>query len=208
MMDEDILPISGVEHFAYCRRQAALIHLEGVWADNAHTALSSVEHAAVDRETRLVHRQGRDCWLSLPVHSTRLNVRGVCDAVELTPAPVPVEHKPVRSRTHLAPAAQQLAIQAMCLEEMFDTNVHTGVLYAGKERRREEVAIDQSLREAALASLTGFRTMLSIGVLPDRAGDRRCRRCSLRESCLVDEDGASIAESSVSAFVPGPEGVW
>ncbi len=105
-MDEEILPISGVEHYAYCQRQAALIHMEGVWAENAHTAQGSVAHAAVDRETRLVQRQGYDCWLSLPVHSERLKVRGVCDSVELTPAPVPVEHKPVRSRQHRSPAAQ------------------------------------------------------------------------------------------------------
>ena len=118
-MDELPVPISAIEHYAYCPRQAALIHVEGVWADNAHTALGSAEHAVVDERARLVRRQGGECWLSLPVHSSRLGVHGICDSVELGPPLLPVEHKPVRSRRHLAPASQQLALQALCLEEMF-----------------------------------------------------------------------------------------
>jgi len=206
--DDDILPVSGVEHYAYCPRQGALIHLDGVWADNAHTARGSVEHSAVDRKTRLVRRHGFDCWLSLPVGSERLRIRGVCDAVELTPAPLPVEHKPVRSRAHLAPAAQQLALQAMCLEEMFGTDVSEGVLYSGKEHRREVVEIDGELREAALKSLAGFRSMLDARALPERASDRRCRYCSLHEFCLVDEEGASIATGSATTFALQPAGAW
>lgn len=105
-MEKASVAISAVEHYAYCPRQAALIHIEGVWADNAHTALGSAEHTAVDRETRLVRRQGHDCWLSLPVHSSRLGVHGICDVVELEPTPTPMEHKPFRSKRHIAPAAQ------------------------------------------------------------------------------------------------------
>lgn len=207
-MDDDLVPISAVEHFAYCPMQAALIHREGVWADNAHTALGSIDHAAVDRETRLVRRDGKDCWLSLPVQSIRLGVRGICDLVEITPALRPVEYKPIRSRRHLAPAEQQLAVQALCLEEMFETAVPFGSLFAGKERRRQEVAIGAELRQAAAESLEGVRQMLEAPGLPPRALDARCRRCSLRDLCLVDEAGRSIAVQPTKTFAPAPEGDW
>lgn len=207
-MDDDFVLISAVEHHAYCPRQASLIHVEGIWAENTHTVLGSIEHAAVDRAARLVKRQGVDCWLSLPVISVELGVRGVCDAVEMSPTPVPVEHKPIRSKRHLAPAAQQLAIQAVCLEELFSTEVPAGVVFAGRERRRQEIPIDSVLRAAALSTLEDFRTMRDEGVLPARVCDSRCRACSLRILCLVDDEGRPMAVEGVDVFAASAEGDW
>lgn len=188
-MEEDGLPISAVEHYAYCPRQAALILVEGVWAENADTALGSVQHHAVDRGARLVRRDGVPTWLSLPVLSASLGVAGVCDSVELRPGPVPVEHKPLRTKHHLAAACQQLAMQAMCLEEMFGEDVPIGVVFAHKEHRRQEIHIDDALRSAAVATVQALQQMLRLSTLPERVGDERCRRCSLRTECMVDAEG-------------------
>ncbi len=200
-MDEYALPISAVEHFSYCPRQAALITLDGEWSDNVHTAIGSAQHSSVDRETRRVRRNGVECWLSLPVFHQELEVIGVCDCVELHPRPVPVEYKPVRSARHLAPASQQLAIQALCLETMFDTAVEYGVLYAHKENRRQEVLIDEPLRAAAIRTLEAVRQMLDSGVMPPRASDARCRDCSLRDVCLVCENVAPLRTDGHAALL-------
>ena len=191
-MDEDDLPISAVEHYAYCPRQAALIHVEGVWDDNTHTALGTADHQPVDRGTRNVRRDGIATWLSLPIGSEVLGIVGLCDAVEFRPGPVPVEHKPIRTRFHLSSVSQQLALQAMCLEEMFDCSVETGVVFANGEHRRQEVPIDDALRAAALTTLGLVRRMVDQQSLPPRASDQRCRRCSLRDMCLVDETGRPL----------------
>ena len=88
----EALPISIVEHFAFCPRQAALIHVEGLWEANADTARSEADHAAVDRAVRVESRSGIETWMSLPVWSERLALSGICDAVEVGPSgPVPVE---------------------------------------------------------------------------------------------------------------------
>lgn len=110
----DPLPLSIVEHYAYCPRQAALIHVEGLWAANADTALGEAQHAAVDRAVRSETRGGVVTWLSLPVWSHELAVVGICDAVEIRAGVLtPIEYKPKLPRRLLAPASQQLAVQAM-----------------------------------------------------------------------------------------------
>lgn len=185
-MDES-LPLSIVEHYAYCPRQAALIHVEGVWAANADTARGEADHASVDRGVRMESRDGVTTWLSLPVWSERLQVAGVCDAVELVDgAPTPVEHKP-RFPGHLhAPAAQQLAAQAMCLEEMWGYPVTTGFVFARTDRRRHPVAIDSRLRAATEQSIEACHRILRERLLPPVVADARCPRCSLAEVCGVD----------------------
>ena len=191
-MDEDVLPISVVEHYAYCPRQAALIHVEGIWSDNSDTALGSAQHQAVDRGTRMVRRDGIETWLSLPVGSATLGVAGLCDAVEFRPGPVPVEHKPIRTRAQRGSVAQQLALQAMCLEEMFDCQISVGIVFANREHRRQEIVINESLRRDTLITLGLAQEMIQEQLLPARVADSRCRRCSLRIMCLVDEAGNSF----------------
>lgn len=126
----DHLSLSIVEHYAYCPRQAALIHVEGLWAANADTARGEADHAAVDRGVRSESRGGVETWLSLPVWSDRLQVSGVCDAVEVVAGvPFPIEHKPRHTGRVESPAAQQLAAQALCLEEMWGCPVRRGSVF-------------------------------------------------------------------------------
>lgn len=199
------LSLSIVEHYAYCPRQAALIHVEGLWAANADTARGEADHAAVDRAVRSESRAGVETWLSLPVWSDRLNLSGVCDAVEIVDGvPFPIEHKPRHTGRGLAPAAQQLAAQALCLEEMWGCQVLKGALFTRTDRRRHEIAIDVALRAATEVTIRSCHSLVQERRLPPVLADRRCQKCSLAEVCgveLPDPGGTAL-------FVPQCEGEW
>ncbi len=201
----DPLSLSIVEHYAYCPRQAALIHVEGLWAPNADTARGEADHAAVDRGVRSESRAGVETWLSLPVWSDRLQLSGVCDAVEVVKGvPVPIEHKPRHTARLMAPAAQQLTAQALCLEEMWGCQVLTAAVFTRADRRRHEIAIDSALRAATEVTVRSCHALVRERKLPPVLADRRCEKCSLAEVCgveLPDPDGTSL-------FVPQHEGAW
>ena len=201
----DPLPLSAIEHFAYCRRQAALIHLEAQWDSNAHTAQGEADHASVDRATRSETREGIMTWLSLPVWSETLGLSGICDAVELRPhAATPIEYKPKYVRLLLGPAAQQLAAQAMCLEEMLGLSVAVGYLYTRKDQRRHRVDIDPTLRAATLDTVTAVQAMLESQRLPEPEAGPKCHHCSLAEICGV----WTPSRPTASLFIPAELEVW
>lgn len=204
-MTSEPLALSIVEHYAYCPRQAALIHVEGVWAANADTALGEAQHATVDRAVRSETRGGVVTWLSLPVWSDTLGMAGICDAVEITDgSPKPIEYKPKLSKRRLGPAAQQLAAQAMCLEEMWSTTVMVGVLFTQADRRRHDVAISPELREATRRTVIACGELMQSGRLPVPVADARCRRCSVSEAC-----GVYLPDLSADVpFAQQPEGDW
>lgn len=201
----DRLSLSIVEHYAYCPRQAALIHVEGLWAASADTAQGEADHATVDRAVRSESRAGVVTWSSLPVWSDRLQLSGVCDAVEVVDGvPVPIEYKPRYFPRLKAPAAQQLAAQALCLEEMWACQVHKAVLFTRADRRRHEIAIDSALRAVTEETVRSCHVLVQDRRLPSGVADRRCDRCSLAEVCGVElPDPASSAP-----FVPQHEGAW
>lgn len=201
----DPLPLSIVEHYAYCPRQAALIHVEAQWQSNADTAQGEVDHAAVDRGVREVTREGIVTWLSLPVWSDSLGLQGLCDVVEFCDgAPRPVEHKPKWRSELVGPAAQQLAVQAICLEEMLGIPVTEGFLFTRRDARRHLVAIDEQLRCVAAATAASCHDLVDQQLLPPPVDDRRCRNCSLAEPC-----GLSLGRSNNSnVFKPAPLGDW
>lgn len=205
MVLDDPLPLSIVEHYAYCPRQAALIHVEGVWAASADTATGEAQHAAVDRAVRSESRGGVITWLSLPVWSDALRISGICDAVEvIDDAPIPVEHKPKLSKRRLGPAAQQVAAQAMCLEEMWGKPVRIGVLFTRADRRRHAVEIDDALRATTLATIASCHDMVRANGLPPPVNDRRCDRCSVIEACGV----RLPALGAHTPYLPQTEGDW
>ena len=203
-MDES-LPLSIIEHYAYCPRQAALIHVEGVWVANADTARGAADHASVDRGVRVESRDGVTTWLSLPVWSERLRLAGVCDAVELVGGlPTPIEYKPVYPRRLHAPASQQLAAQAMCLEEMWGCQVESGFVFTRADRHRHAVAIDSRLRATTELSINACHRIVRERLLPPVLADARCLRCSLAEVCGVDMPSPDVDR----AFHPSPETDW
>lgn len=188
MNDEDPLPVSALQHWAYCPRQCGLIHLEQVFDDNVHTLRGNAVHAQVDQPGMEV-RHGLRVERALPIWSEALGLVGKADVVEFEPdgTPYPVEYKH-GSRHKAADIAAcddlQLAAQALCLEEMTGHTVREGALFYASSKRRRVVPIDDALRHRAAEVAAAVRGMLAGSCLPEPTTDpRRCKGCSLRERC-------------------------
>jgi CRISPR-associated exonuclease Cas4 len=189
----DPIPLSAIQHAVYCLRQAALIHLERLWAENRFTAEGDVLHAVADKGgTRRV--KGVRRVLSLPLGSSRLNLSGVADLVEFAPDGIafPVEYKRGKPKLHRADEAQ-LCAQALCLEEMTGRPVPEGALFYAETKRRLVVPFDADLRaltEAAIADLA--QVFASESTPPPTAQKSRCRACSLVELCRPETWGRPV----------------
>lgn len=194
------VPLSALEHHAYCPRQAALIHVEAYFEGNTDTVRGDLAHAVVDRAGPDQDRHGRGVWHALPLWSEQFGLHGVADAVEFTDEGlVPVEHKSGTYRPG-GPADLQVAGQALCLREMFTASVLTGVIFAGQARRRYTVAIDDDLVGKVRIATEQIRIALDTGVLPAAVHDQRCARCSLRPEC---EPGLPVV-AATDLFRPRP----
>lgn len=179
----DPVPISALQHWSYCPRQCALIHVEQVFSDNVFTSRGQAVHALVD--TPGAERDGTiRIERAMPLWSDRLGLVGKADLVEFaadgSAYPVEYKHGPRRERRH---DELQLAAQALCLEEMTGRLVPRGALFHFSSRRRREVAIDAGLRAEVERAAAAVRALLAASGLPAPVNDRRCRHCSLIELC-------------------------
>ena len=185
--DDDLLPISALEHLLYCPRQCALIHVDGVWIENGHTAAGRVVHDKVDRIEE-EHRPGIVVVRAAMLRSTRLGLKGIADAVEFTRGAderwqaYPVEYKR-GARQRRAHDDVQLCAQAMCLEEMTGMTVPEGAIFHAKSQRRRVVALDPALRTLTEETAARLRAMVRAREVPPPVNDARCEECSLREAC-------------------------
>jgi CRISPR-associated exonuclease Cas4 len=186
--DLDPIPLSALQHWAYCPRQCGLIHLEQAFDDNLHTQRGQALHATVD-QPGMELRKGLRIERALPLWHDALGLIGKADVVEFEPdgTPYPVEYKH-GSRHKAADIAAcddvQLAAQALCLEAMTGRAVNGGALYYATSRRRREVPITDELRAQVLATAAAVRQMHAAATLPLPTTDvRRCRGCSLRDRC-------------------------
>ncbi|MFT3886181.1 MAG: CRISPR-associated protein Cas4 [Flavobacteriales bacterium] len=179
----DPIPISALQHWMYCPRQCALIHVEQVFADNVHTARGNAVHALVD-EPGYELRKGVKAERSLPLWSDRIGLIGKADLVEFHPDgsvfPVEFKHGPKRKHAH---DDIQLAAQAMCLEEMLGRPVMQGAIYHASSRRRRDVEIDADLRTLVEVTTGMVRACIREGRLPPPVNDARCEQCSLKDIC-------------------------
>jgi CRISPR-associated exonuclease Cas4 len=181
------IPLSAVQHAVYCLRQAALIHLERLWAENRFTAEGDVLHAVTDKGGRGRARGVRRVH-ALPLGSVRLNLTGTADLVEFVAAPegetaFPVEYKRGVPKLHRADEAQ-LCAQALCLEEMTGRPVPEGALFYAQTKRRVTVPFDEDLRSLTLAAIAELRKVLDSRETPPPTPHKtRCRACSLQELC-------------------------
>ena len=179
-----VVPISAIEHHAYCPRQCALIHGDGVWTDNAHTVQGTRDHRRVD-SGRHRRERGRLVLRSIPLWSERLGLSGRADAVEVTGAEVvPVEYK--SGVRHGRAADLQLCAQALCLEEMLGVSIPAGFVWYGGPRRRERVSFSDNLRAVVGEAIRQIRAQLVSGSLPLASNDQRCRECQLAPHCLPE----------------------
>lgn len=183
-MDDDTLYLSALNHFFYCPRRCALIHIEQEFQDNIHTARGSAEHERVDRVSHETSREGARVEFALPIWSDRWGLTGKCDAVEFWPDGTiyPVEHKHGARKKWLNDDIQ-LTAQSICLEEMTGSTITHGAIYHRTSRRRREVEITPELRRVVEETVTSIRTMMKSGKLPPPVFDKRCEECSLKEIC-------------------------
>jgi len=185
-LTEDPIPLSALQHWSYCPRQCALIHLEQAFEENVHTMRGRAAHAHVDEPEVETSRDAR-IERALPVWSNRLGLVGRCDVVEFrsdgTVYPVEYKHGPRRKREH---DELQLTAQAVCLEEMTGLHVPHGAIFHVSSRRRREVVIGADLRTRVEAALFAVRAMIEGGAIPPPVNDARCLECSLRRVCQPD----------------------
>lgn len=188
MTPEPIVRISAIEHFAYCPRQCALIHGDGVWSDNAHTVRGARAHRRVD-SGRHRHERGRRVLRAIPLWSEKLGLSGRADAVEVEDGAVyPVEYK--AGGRHGAAADLQLCAQALCLEEMLDVAIPHGYVWYGGPRRRLRVDFTEALRWEVRDVIDQIRTQLLAFELPEAPNDARCKECQLLHHCLPELSSA------------------
>ena len=201
--DDELIMLSALQHYLFCPRQCALIHVDGAWSENYLTASGRQLHERVDRiggETR------RDVHLAtaLRLISTRLGIMGVADMVEFHLAasefedgvrvaaplagrsgcwkPFPVEYKRGRPKPHRADEVQ-LCAQALCLEEMLGVSIPEGALFYGETRKRTSVAFDRELRALTEETVIAVRKLLTEEALPPAVVSKGCLACSLSETC-------------------------
>jgi CRISPR-associated protein Cas4 len=202
---EHEIPLSALEHYAYCRRQAALIHVEAAWDDSSDTVRGDLSHATVDLPG-VRRRPGVVVVRSLPVWSDQHQLRGVCDVVEFEgQAARPVEYK-VGRHVPGGPAELQVAGQALCLIEAGFT-VPEAFVYSVAERRRHLVPIDTDLLNRVVATARAIRELLRADTLAPARNDGRCPRCSLKDLCLPNVTDRRRSEP-VHLFQPRPLGDW
>lgn len=189
--EDALLPLSALQHYLFCPRQCALIHVEQIWREDVATAEGRLLHERTDAgggETRPGIRIAR----SLAIRSIALGVAGKADVVEFHGAtrtdrghPMPVEYKRGKAKAHRADEVQ-LCAQAICLEEMFGTEVPAGALFYGVTRRRLPVAFDEGLRALTGRVAADARAMIRAGRTPRPHKMPACRRCSLLTECQPD----------------------
>ena len=195
--EEDFLMLSGIQHYAFCKRQWALIHIEQQWQENIHTVVGELFHKKAHDKFSYEKRGDVIITRGLPIHSRELGISGECDIVEFrekengirlfgrtgTYQPYPVEYKKGSPKNTEADILQ-LAAQAMCLEEMFSISVPEGALYYGEIRRRESVVINDELRSTVHRMVEDMHRLFTKGHTPKVKWGKSCNACSLKEICL------------------------
>lgn len=206
-MDEEPLPLSAIEHWSYCPRQCCLIHAEQAFEENVHTLRGQAVHARVDEPGVEAGFDGRRIVRAMPLWCDRLGLVGKADVVEFladgTPYPVEYKHGKKREKLH---DDLQLAAQALCLEEMTGRPVPFGAIYHASSRRRREVEIGASLREAVEETVRAIRGVLPGLTLPPPANDARCRNCSLADLCQPAVLAGKERQTSLARHLFDPDG--
>lgn len=196
---DDYLPLSGVQHFAFCPRQWALIHVEQCWADNERTIDGNNMHERCHDELVKERRGNLLVVRGLRVSSSALGLSGVCDVVEFHKCesgvrlwdekglwlPVPIEYKRGRAKCGYEDVVQVCA-QAMSLEEMLGCDVEKGYLFYGETKHRVEVVCDEQLRSATKKVADDMHDLFSRGQTPRAKPRPGCASCSLGDLCLPE----------------------
>jgi len=194
--EDAFVMISALQHFCFCKRQCALIHIEQVWQENFMTAEGRVLHEKAHsgkNETRGNIRIAR----SLKINSPVLGVTGVTDVVEFHTQdngeviPFPIEYKRGKPKEGNCDRVQ-LCVQAMCLEYMLKTKVPFGALYYGKSQRREDIEFSEKLRNDTILLCSKVHDLIDSGITPPPIYNKRCQSCSLFEICMPNKINRNV----------------
>ena len=190
--EDDLLPLSGLQHLLFCERQCALIHIEQAWAENLFTAEGRIMHERVHKEGRESRGDVRIEYAT-PLRSIRLGLIAKADVVEFhwdtddysndAWRPFPVEYKRGKPKKDNYDKVQ-LCGQAMCLEEMLDVEIPAGALFYGKTRRRQDVAFDSDLRRETEDAAKNFHELVESGITPKAVYMKKCDNCSMYDLCI------------------------
>jgi CRISPR-associated exonuclease Cas4 len=199
--EDELLPLSALQHLVFCERQAALIHLEGVWAENALTLQGRHLHKRVEGKARLVEtRDDLRVTRGLPLRSFALGLVGKADVVEFhrkgeggvavlgaagTWDVKPIEYKRGSPKRNACDRVQ-LCAQALCLAEMLGCAVSSGALFYGRTRRRLDVVFDKDQRHETEAAAAALHEMMRRRVTPSPVLSGKCHRCSLARECMPE----------------------
>ena len=192
--EDELLPLSALQHLLFCRRQCALIHVEQIWVENRYTAEGRLMHDRVDAGDGATRGQVRVSY-SLLLRSLRLGLTGKADVVEFHRkaeegrskkgiwVPFPVEYKRGRPKKDNCDKVQ-LCAQAMCLEEMRDVKIPCGALFYGKTRRRQDVVFDEALRQQTAMAAKSLHELFESRITPMPVYEKKCDSCSFVNRCL------------------------
>lgn len=197
MEEKEYLLISGLQHFSFCRRQWALIHVEQQWVENGLTAEGRTIHKRVHDASSVDIRGGIITMRDMPVKSERLGICGRCDAVEFFPDDngitlhgrrgqwgiCPVEYKHGHQKSEDCDRLQ-VAAQAICLEEMFSCRIDEGAVFYHETRKKEKFPLTDELRETVRLSFAEMHDMFDRGYTPTVKKHPGCNSCSLKDTCL------------------------
>lgn len=206
--EDDYLMISGIQHFTFCRRQWALIHIEQQWAENVHTVVGELMHKRVHDPYMSEKRKDVFVARALPVSSREMGVSGECDVVEFQKTEdgisiwghrgqyriYPIEYKKGSPKT-TEEDILQLAAQTMCLEEMFSASITEGAIFYGETRKRERIEITDELRGKVRNMFSEMHQYYQRRYTPKVKWSKRCNGCSLKDICLPKlGNGMSVKE--------------
>lgn len=184
---DDLVMLSALNHYIYCPRRCALIHIEQIWSENLFTAEGRIMHDKAD-SNKFESRGNVRIDYSVPLRSLRLGLIGKADVVEFHKQgdkwiPFPVEYK--RGKPKIDDCDKvQLCAQAICLEEMLNVEIPEGALFYGQTRRREDVVFDKKLRMKTEEAAKKVHALIETGITPKAEYSKKCKKCSLLEICL------------------------
>ncbi len=200
--EDEMLMLSGIQHFMFCPRQWALIHIDQQWADNKLTAEGQILHKNVDDPFYRQKNGGSIILRSIHIASKKLGLYGITDAVELIPSDnpedaithnryegfwklYPVEYKRGRPKNDETDEVQ-LAAQAICLEEMYGVKISYGALYYNALKHRTEVAVTEKLRNLTLECANRMHSIFRSGIIPRARKRHCCANCSIADICMPE----------------------
>lgn len=195
--EDEYLQISGIQHFVFCRRQWALIHIENQWAENFRTIDGSIMHENAHDNSFSEKRNNKITVRAMPVSSPILGINGECDVVEFNAdkngieifgregkySVTPIEYKrgmPKENESDI----MQLTAQAMCLEHMLCCEINEGFIYYGETKRRYKVTFDKALRERVTSTIDEMHQYYKRKYTPKVKRSKSCNACSLKNICL------------------------